>query len=172
MSGWTIAVIAIIFGVGVLGILWWIVFNASRKAALDWKKNFPDEKVVLYANGANCFGFPGEKFTLRGNGLLVLTVTDLHFDMWGMKKEMMINLGAIEHAGTVKSFAGRRGRLPLLHIVFRMPDSALLETAFAVGNAQHWADTIRTGIRRPEFTEGRTKGVSQDKKGREDGSGT
>ena len=29
----------------------------------------------------------GEKYNLRGNGLLVLTSSDLHFNMWGMKKE-------------------------------------------------------------------------------------
>jgi len=165
MSGWTIAVIAVIFGVGVLALLWWIVFNASRKAALEWKKNNAGEEVILYANGANCFAFPGEKFTLRGNGLLVLTSTDLHFDMWGLKKQLKIDLRAIEHAGTVKSFAGRRGRLPLLHIIFRMPDGGQLETAFAVGNAQNWADVIRTGI----AGGGR---INIQKERREDGSGT
>ena len=113
MSGWTIAIIALLFGVGVLAFVWWLIFNASRKAALEWKERYPYKKVILYANGANCYSFPGEKYNLRGNGLLVLTSSDLHFNMWGMKKELQINLGAIEHVGTVKKFAGRRGRLPL-----------------------------------------------------------
>ncbi len=146
MSGWTIALIAVLFGVGVLALLWWIIFNASRKAALAWKEEHPDEKVILYANGANCYSFPGEKFTLRGNGLLVLTPTDLHFNLWAPKKKLQVNLGAIEHVDTVKKFAGRRGRLPLLHVVFRMPDGEMLETAFAVGNAKYWVDVIRSGI--------------------------
>ena len=142
MSGWTIGIIAVVFGVSVLALLWFIVAKAASRAEREWKEMNPGEVAVMSANGVSCAAFPGEKITLRGNGLLVLTSRDLHFHMWAPKKILKVAINQIELVNTVKSFAGRWGRLPMLHIVFRMPDGGALETAFSMAGARNWVDTI------------------------------
>jgi len=144
MSGWLIAIIAVVFGGGIMVLLWSLISRAARRTAKEWLEMNPGETIALYANGSNCAAFPGEKITLRGNGLLILTETDLHFQMWAPKKILKIALGRIEHVNIVKKFAGRRTRIPMLHIVFRIADGELLETAFTVVGAESWVDAIRS----------------------------
>jgi len=144
MPGWQIAIIALVFGLGITALVMAILLRSARKVEKEWLEMNPGESIILYANGANCAAFPGEKYTLRGSGLLVLTSTDLHFHLWAPKKSLKISLGAIERVDVIKKFAGRRGRVPMLHILFRLPTGESLETAFSVVGAQNWVDAIRS----------------------------
>jgi len=118
-----------------------MVIRLAYRTDKFWRRENPGAVVVLSANGANCMAFPDGKITFRGNGLLVLTPEELHFVMWASDKRLRIRLSDIKFVGTVRKFAGRLGRLPMLHIKF-LRDGELLETAWTVANANSWVDEI------------------------------
>ena len=142
MPVWLIVLIAVLFGVAIFVVLAILVTRLSRKSARRWAEENPDKEILLSANGANCLAFPGEKITLRGNGLLVLTPEELHFRMWAPEKILELPLQNIVSADLVKSFAGRRGRFPLLHITFHGGDGRIMETAWSVVAPKDWARRI------------------------------
>ena len=140
-SPWLIAVIAVGFGIVVLSLLIWMIVRISGRSEKMWRFANPGAVVVLSANGASCAAFPGEKVALRGNGLLVLTETELHFWMWAPDKRLRIPLSNIRSVDTVRRFAGRIGRLPMLHVAFT-DGERMLETAWTLAGAQNWVDEI------------------------------
>ena len=143
MSIWVIAIIAVGFGVLVLILLWVIIAKVAGRAKKRWIRENPGVKVILSANGANCAAFPGENFKLRGNGLLVLTPDYLDFRMWAPEKSLRIPIRNIVTVDTVKSFAGRWGRLPMLHIVYMSETGGTLETAWSIAGAKNWIEEIK-----------------------------
>jgi len=143
MSGWIIGIISVLFGVGILVLLFHIVSRAARRTADEWRRENMGAEVIFFVNGANCAAFPGEKVRLRGNGLLVLTPEALHFKLWAPTKSIRIPLRNIIAADIVRKFAGRWGRLPMLHIVFRTEIGETLETAWTVAGAKNWVEEIR-----------------------------
>jgi len=143
MSLWIIALIAVGFGILVLIALWVVVARVARKAKERWLMENAGTEVVMSANGPNCAAFPGENFKLRGNGLLVLTPDYLDFIMWAPEKSLRIPIKNILTADTVKSFAGRWGRLPMLHIVFMSETGGMLETAWSMAGAKSWVEEIK-----------------------------
>jgi len=139
---WAIILIAVLFGAGILALILTMVTRIAHKTEAAWRNENPNEKVILYANGCNCASFPGEKINLRGNGLLVLTPNALHFWMWSPQKRLRIPIYNLLTADVVKSFAGRWGRLPMLHILFRDDTGSSYETAWSVTGAPRWVEEI------------------------------
>ncbi|GEM_PF-1607985 len=134
-------VLGIAFGVAIFALIIWVVVRQASRTADAWKSANPEAEVLLTANGANCAAFPGIEGTLRGNGLLVLTKNELHFWMWGIDKRLMIPLRDIKFVGTTRKFAGKLGRLPMLHIGFHERGDSR-ETAWTLANASSWVEEI------------------------------
>jgi len=143
MPVWLIILIALVFGIGVFALLWWIVSRAAKNSLKEWKKEYPGAQVIYISNGANCASFPGEKVNLRGNGLLILTPDSIHFKLWAPRKSLRIPIHKIFTVDTVRKFAGRLGRVRMLHVAYETESGSLYETTWALPGAETWVDTIR-----------------------------
>lgn len=142
MSTWQIILVGVIGGIAIFSFLIWMVTRLAYRTDKIWRQENPGAEVILSANGANCLAFPDEKITIRGNGLLVLTSTELHFVMWASEKRLRIPISDIRVVDTVRKFAGRLGRLPLLHIEF-LREGKYFESAWAVADAKNWVEHIQ-----------------------------
>jgi hypothetical protein len=142
MSLWLIAIIAVAFGMAILVSLWIVITRVSKQAKREWFAENPAKEILLISDGAHCSAFPGESVPLRGNGLLVLTRDELHFKLWAPRRDLIVPLRRIYKVDIAGSFAGRWGRLPLLHIAFDDEFGRQLETAWAMPGAKRWADEI------------------------------
>ena len=144
MPVWTIIIIGVTAGLLLFAFLIWMVVRIAYRTDKHWHKANPGIDVILSANGANCAAFPipDSKSNLRGNGLLVLTEEELQFWMWTSDKRLTIPLSGITLIDTVRKFAGRWGRLPMLHIKFHSAGE-ILETAWILTNAQSWVEEIK-----------------------------
>jgi hypothetical protein len=141
MSIGLIIAIAVGFGLLIFIFLIWMIVRIAGRSDKMWRNANPGVEVVRSANGASCASFPGEKINLRGNGLLVMTKTELHFWMWAPDKRLRIPLENIRLIDTVRKFAGKIGRLPMLHVMFE-ENGKRFETAWSMVNAKGWVDEI------------------------------
>lgn len=137
-----IMIVIALFGVAIFIYFSAIVLKASRRVSNLWHASNPGEKIIFYENGAYCASFPGELNIIRGNGLLVLTENAIHFVLWAPLKFLRIPLENILYLDIVKKFAGRWGRLPMLHIKYRSEFFEEFETAWAISNAGKWIEKI------------------------------
>jgi len=142
MPLWLIATVSLAFGFFILISLWFLVTKVSRQARSEWLLENPGKNILLVSDGAHCAAFPGERVILRGSGLLILTPDELHFKLWAPRRDVAIPLKKIFSIDIVKSFAGRWGRLPMLHIAFEDDFGRALETAWSLPGAKRWVEDI------------------------------
>jgi hypothetical protein len=102
----------IVFG----GLLMILRSVARRKEADAWRR-FPQAYRIDRAAG-----FFGQQsrgaMQIRGNGTLILTDSELIFEMWLPSREFRIPLASIESLENPMSFLGKSRFTPLLKIVF------------------------------------------------------
>jgi len=101
------------------------------------------ERIVLRNGSANLFGVHSRGMgQVRGNGVLSLTDSRLHFLMWLPRRELSIPIRAIEGIETPESFLGKTMFRPLLQVNFENeagePDAA----AWLVRDLRAWRDAI------------------------------
>src|SRR5512147_2315477 len=110
--GGTLLVIAVILG---------IVFSQLRRVGKARgeaaRQRFPNARAIVA--GANFFGQQSHGVTqLRGNGTLVITDSEVYFEMWLPRRELTIPLSAVQGSETVRGFLGKTVGRPLLKINF------------------------------------------------------
>lgn len=123
-------VVSVLFVVGV-GVLLWKM-NTIRKGSREiLAQRYNSEDILCHDNFADCFGM--ESFTgikVRGNGVLVLSHSELYFLRLDKRTEICIPLKKITSCVTPSSFLGKSINQRLLKVEFQDEDG--------VSNAVAW----------------------------------
>ena len=90
-----------------------------KKRINEIMEKFKDKKVLGAYGNAMFFGQESRGITqIRGNGVLVLTETELYFEMWFPKRILQIPFNSIQRIETPKSHLGKTRNKKLLKVVF------------------------------------------------------
>ncbi len=123
---------AIIFG-GVLVALRKIAKQKESQA----RERYPNAKQI--DRSASFFGQESRGITqMRGNGTLILTDSDLIFEMWLPNKQFRIPLSSIQSIENPTSFLGKSRFTPLLKVVFVNDQGIIDSMAWQVRDLSGW----------------------------------
>ncbi|MCQ3930649.1 MAG: hypothetical protein DPW16_09320 [Chloroflexi bacterium] len=142
----------IVVGVGVvIGVVLFTVFWAlgriTRKRAAIIAERFPNTKLIVPM--ANFFGQESKGVTqLRGNGIMVITSSEVYFQQLVTNREWHIALGSIQMVETTKSHLGKSIGRPLLKIRYINPEGRVDTVAWWVKNLDEVLQTIES-LRQP-----------------------
>jgi len=79
---------------------------------------------------------------MRGNGTLILTDTDLIFEMWVPNREFRIALRSIQSIENPTSFLGKSRFTPLLKVVYINDQGTADSMAWQVTDLSNWMRLI------------------------------
>jgi hypothetical protein len=128
--------LAVVFG-GVLVVL----RNIARQKEARARERYPDARQIDRA--ASFFGQESRGVTqMRGNGTLILTDSDLIFEMWVPNKEFRIPLRSIQAIENPTSFLGKSRFTPLLKVVYTNDQGATDAMAWQVRDLSGWMRLI------------------------------
>ena len=120
-----------------------MVKKAFQKRINEILDKFKDKSIILSANNANFFGQQSHKSTqVRGNGVLILTVEDLYFEMWVPKKNFRIPINSILKIEITKSFLRKSIFRKLLKVVFTNQESEEDAAAWWVTSLDKWIEEL------------------------------
>jgi hypothetical protein len=92
---------------------------------------------------ANFFGIESRGvMQIRGNGILLLTDTDLVFGMFRPTREFLIPLANIEKVELVKSHLTKTVFQPLLKVYFTNEEGAADSVAWWLANPAEWKNVL------------------------------
>ena len=104
--------------VSVLAVSFYLIQRQILVRAQAARAAFPNAKTII--PGANFYGQESKGvMQMRGNGTLVLTESELYFEMLVPRREFRIPLAAIQALETPSSYLGKTNFRPLLKVVFR-----------------------------------------------------
>lgn len=139
--------IAVYFIAGIMIIAAGLVFLIRRllKTALaEVYAQYPEHVRILTSPMANLFGIKsGGMKQIRGNGILILTASQLYFRMLLPRRELLIPLRSITSVETPKSFLGKTKGRKLLKIDFRNDAGGTDSVALLVPDLEKWVETIK-----------------------------
>jgi hypothetical protein len=140
--------IAFILVVGILLVIVVVLMMLRRQFAERERvarERFPNARMII--RGANFFGQQSLGVMQgRGNGILVLTDTELYFERLLPRKEFSVPLAAIQSVETTNSFLGKTIFRPLLKVVFRNDAGQIDAMAWYVGDVEGTKRTIEAAI--------------------------
>ena len=97
---------------------------------------------------ANFFGIESRGvMQIRGNGILLLTNTDLVFAMFRPTREYLIPLANIEKVELVQSHLTKTVFQPLLKVYFRNEEGTADSAAWWVANPTKWKNELEQSIK-------------------------
>jgi hypothetical protein len=130
-----------IFFVVVFGAVFVVLRNIARqKEASAWQR-YPDARQIDRV--ASFFGQESRGVTqMRGNGTLILTDSDLIFEMWVPNKEFRIRLRSIQTIENPTSFLGKSRFTPLLKVLYTNDQGAPDSMAWQVRDLSGWMRLI------------------------------
>jgi hypothetical protein len=120
-----------------------IIFAVIRRVLRDEvQRRTRGREVLLQTFTANFFGRESlGPAQIRGNGALILTRTELIFILAFPRRETVIPIETITSITQPRSHLGKTAFRPLLRVQYAGPQGA--DTiAWAVGNPDHWQETI------------------------------
>jgi hypothetical protein len=127
---------AVVFG-GVLVVL----RNTARQKEASARERYPHARQIDRA--ASFFGQESRGVTqMRGNGTLILTGSDLIFEMWVPNKEFRIPLRSIQDIENPTSFLGKSRFTPLLKVVYINEHGATDSMSWQVPDLGDWMRLI------------------------------
>ncbi len=127
------------------GLLMFLRSVARKKEADAWGR-YPRAHRIDRA--ASFFGQQSRGVAqVRGNGTLILTDSELIFEMWLPKREYRIPLTSIETLENTKSFLGKSRFTPLLQIIFHHEDGTKDAMAWQVRDLSGWMQQIEKARR-------------------------
>ena len=98
--------------------------------------------------GANFFGIESLGFMqVRGNGILLLTDTDLVFGMFRPKRDCLIPLALIEKTELVESHLTKTVFQTLLKVYFTNEEGDADSVAWWVANPAEWKNVLEQCIK-------------------------
>ncbi len=126
------AFFVVIFG----GALVWLRNTARQKEAAA-RAHYP--QALQIDRAASFFGQESRGVTqMRGNGTLILTDTDLIFEMWVPATEFRIPLRRIQSLENPTAFLGKTRFTPLLKVVYTNEQGATDAIAWQVPDLSGW----------------------------------
>jgi len=114
---------------------------------------YPVHERVLTAPMANFFGSGSKGMgQVRGNGVLLLTGSQLYFRMLMPEREVRIPVDSISSVSTPRSFLGKSKLSPLLRVDFKRADGKDDSAAWMVRELDRWVEELKkaAGIRTRE----------------------
>ena len=139
--------IAIYFAAGLLLLAAGIVFlirKLLRTAMTEVNAEFPEHVRIITSPMANLFGIESEGMKeIRGNGILLLTPSQLYFRMLLPRRVLLVPLRSITSIETPKSFLGKTKGRKLLKVDFRNDVGGTDSAAWLVPDLEKWVEAIR-----------------------------
>lgn len=121
-----------------------LVRKLNKSAMEEVYAKYPEHSRILTSPMANLFGLKSSGMKqLRGNGILLLTSSQLYFRMLLPKKEILVPLRSIISVETPRSFLGKTKGKKLLKIDFRSDVGGTDSVAWLVDNLEKWVEAIR-----------------------------
>lgn len=103
-------------------------------------------RSILIAN-ANCFGLESAGVTQwRGNGIMVLTQSELYFEMILPKRSWTIPISSIQAIENPKSHLAKSRGIPLLKVTFRNQTGGMDSIAWSLPATDTWTKTLQDMI--------------------------
>jgi hypothetical protein len=128
--------LAVVF-VGVIVVLSYVARQKEARA----RERYPNARQIDRA--ASFFGQESRGVRqLRGNGTLILTDSDLIFEMWVPNKQLRIPLRSIQTIENPKSFLGKSRFTPLLKVVYVNEEGTTDAMAWQVRDLDGWMRLI------------------------------
>lgn len=132
--------LAVLF-VAVFGAVFVVLRNLARKKEASARERYPNARQIDRA--ASFFGQESLAGTqMRGNGTLILTDSDLIFEMWVPNKQFRIPLRSIQSIENPTSFLGKSRFTPLLKVVYINDQGATDSMAWQVPDLAGWMRLI------------------------------
>ena len=148
MSWIWIVLISVAGAVVLIAVLRVVLRGLARNRVADADELLAGERVVMREPSANLFGLQSQGMgQVRGNGVLTLTETCLHFLMWLPKREVSIDLRTIRSIETPKSFLGKSKFRPLLKVDFTDERGQQDAAAWLVADLEAWKDAVEERAR-------------------------
>lgn len=139
--------IVIYFVAGLLLLAAGLVFlirKLLRTAMAEVNAQYPEHIRILTSPMANVFGIQsGGMKQVRGNGILLLTTSQLYFRMFLPRRELLVPLRSITSVETPKSFLGKTRGRKLLKVDFRNDTGGTDSAAWLVPDLEKWVEAIR-----------------------------
>jgi len=111
-------IIIVVIILAIVGVAYIAIQRVFARRADAIRERFPQAKTIVA--GANFFGQESRGVTqMRGNGTLVLTDSELYFELLLPRREFHIPLASIQAIETATSHLGKTIGRPLLKVVFR-----------------------------------------------------
>ena len=105
---------------------------------------YPEHVRILTSPMANLFGVQsGGMKQIRGNGILLLTASQIYFRMLLPRRELLVPLRSVTSVETPKSFLGKTKGRKLLKVDFRNDTGGTDSVAWLVSDLEKWVETIR-----------------------------
>lgn len=139
-------VIILVLGLGlffvvVFGGVFVVLRNVARQKEASARQRYPEARQIDRA--ASFFGQESRGVTqMRGNGTLILTDSDLIFEMWVPNREFRIPLRSIQAIENPTSFLGKSRFTPLLKVVYTNDQGATDSMAWQVRDLSGWMRLI------------------------------
>jgi hypothetical protein len=130
-----------VFFVIVFGGVFVVLRNVARRKEAQARERYPNARQIDRA--ASFFGQESRGSTqMRGNGTLILTDSDLIFEMWLPSQEFRIPLRSIQSLENPTSFLGKSRFTPLLKVVYLNDQGMTDSMAWQVPDLSGWMRLI------------------------------
>lgn len=121
-----------------------LLHSRFRKAGREVYSRYPEHSRLLAAPMANFFGLRSRGMRqVRGNGILLLTGSEIFFRMLLPSREFRIPLDSVTSLETPGSFLGKSKGRKLLQVNFTTFDGEEDSAAWLVGEPDRWAEMVR-----------------------------
>jgi hypothetical protein len=132
--------LALVFAVA-FGSAFVLLRNIARQKEASARDRYPQARHV--DRTASFFGQQSRGATqMRGNGTLILTDSDLIFEMWVPNREFRIPLRSIQSLENPASFLGKSRFAPLLKVVYTNDQGTTDAMAWQVSDLSGWMRLI------------------------------
>lgn len=130
-----------IFFVVIFGVTFAVLRNVARQKEAGARERYPNARQI--DRTASFFGEESRGAAqMRGNGTLILTDSDLIFEMWVPNRQFHIPLRSIQTLENPASFLGKSRFTPLLKVVYTSDQGAPDSMAWHVTDLDGWMRLI------------------------------
>lgn len=130
------------FFVVVFGGAFAVLRKIARQKETSARERYPDARHI--DRTASFFGQESRGGSqMRGNGILILTASDLIFEMLVSNKQFRIPLQSIQSIENPISFLGKSRLAPLLKVVYLNDQGAIDSMAWQVADLGGWMRLIK-----------------------------
>ena len=137
-----IGLLAMVFFLAVLfGGTWMVLRRAASQKEASARRRYPN--ALMVDRTASFFGQESRGVTqMRGNGTLILTDTELIFEMWVPNSTFRIPLRDIQRIEQPTSFLGKTRFAPLLKVMYTAGVATTDSMAWQVRDLDDWVSKI------------------------------